>query len=186
MPTFRAHQLTATTVAATVLLAGLLTGCGPGAEPESTPTGDATETSTSTPAPEPTGSETPTPPPGPTLSAADRENIRDAISSGNTAALEGYLSDPVTVILMSSECCWEISAADAVAQLMYVTDAPGPWDWAIPAATIAEWRTNEYYGDLFTGDDITGRAADGTIINFGIVGDRVTTILMGFEEGFTF
>jgi len=71
-------------------------------------------------------------------------------------------------------------------QLSYVTGAPGPWNFSLPSATTDPWHTNTYYGSLFTGDDITGRAADGTIVSFGISGGQVTTILMGFEEGFTY
>lgn len=175
-------------VATAALLAGLLTACvpDPGSDPAPEPTG--TGAATATPTATAGAGETPEPttPPAPTLSADDRANLRDAIASGNTAAVEGYLADPVTVIIMSSECCWDIAPAEAVESLMYVTDAPGPWDWNLPASTIADWRTNQYYGDLFTGDDITGRAADGTVVNFGLTGDRVTTILMGFEEGFTY
>jgi hypothetical protein len=175
------------------LLTLLLSACG-GAAPESdadesaspTPTVVATDAAddeadegTDNPEPEPE------PEPEPGLSAADRQNVRDAITSGNTAAIEGYLSDPVRVIIMASECCWDISRADAVAQLSYVTGAPTPWDFALPAATVDPWRTNIYYGDLFTGDDIVGRAADGTIVSFGIEGGQITRILMGFEEGFS-
>ncbi len=87
---------------------------------------------------------------------------------------------------MSSECCWDITPAEAVANLSYVTGAPGPWNFSLPSATTDPWHTNTYYGYLFTGDDITGRAADGTIVSFGISGGQVTTILMGFEEGFTY
>jgi hypothetical protein len=110
--------------------------------------------------------------------------VRDAIISGNTAAIEPYLSDPVRVIIMSTECCWDISRAEAVAELSYVTGAPGPWNFSLPAATVAPWHTNTYYGYLFTGDDITGRAADGTIVSFGIEGGQITKILMGWDEGF--
>ena len=87
---------------------------------------------------------------------------------------------------MSSECCGPLFPSEAATSLSYVTGAPAPWNWSVPASTLAEWRTNYYYGSLFTGDDITGVAADGTVVSFGIVGDRITTVLMGFEEGFTF
>lgn len=177
------------------LLTLLLAACGGDPTPE--PDGDGPSESAS---PTPTvivtdsadpdddaedGDPEPDPEPEPGLSAADRQNVQEAITSGNTAAIEGYLSDPVTVILMASECCWEISRAEAVAQLSYVTGAPGPWNFNLPAATVDPWRTNPYYGYLFTGDDIVGRAADGTIVSFGIEGDQITKILMGFEEGFS-
>jgi hypothetical protein len=163
------------------LLTLLLAACGtPAPEPDAGESASPTPTVTATPDETPE----PEPEPEPGLSAADRENVQDAISSGNTAAIEGYLSDPVRVIIMSSECCWDISRAEAVAELSYVTGAPGPWNFNLPAATVAPWHTNTYYGYLFTGDDITGRAADGTIVSFGIDGGQITKILMGWDEGF--
>jgi hypothetical protein len=168
-----------------VLLTLLLAACGGGSpvpvsgeSASPTPTVVVTETPAESPEPEPE------PEPEPGLSAADRQNVRDAITSGNTAAIEGYLSDPVRLIIMSSECCWDVTPAEAVAELPYVTGAPGPWNFNLPAATTDPWHTNTYYGYLFTGDDITGRAADGTIVSFGIEGGQITKILMGWDEGF--
>jgi hypothetical protein len=178
-----------------VLLTLLLAACGPGTpDPEAEgPSGSASPTPTATETDEAdddedadADEETPAPESETGLTAADRDNIREAITSGNTAAIEGYLSNPVRVIIMSSECCWDITPAEAVSNLSYVTGAPGPWNFSLPSATTDPWHTNTYYGYLFTGDDITGRAADGTIVSFGISGDQVTTILMGFEEGFTY
>lgn len=172
-------------------LALLLAGCGGGTPPEPDAGESASPSPTATSTGDPTATAEPEPDPDPTyepepgLSAADRENIQDAITSGNTAAIEGYLSDPVNLIIMASECCWDITPAQAVAELGYVTSAPGPWNFALPAATIDGWRTNVYYGSQFTGDDITGRASDGTIVSFGIEGGQITKILMGFEEGFS-
>lgn len=186
---------TAPALLGTILLAALLTACGPGTpiptsdadDPSGSPTETLTPGPDDTDAPDPDESDGPDPEPEPAgLSEDDRSNISDAISSGNTAAIEGYLSNPVRVIIMSTECCFDITPAEAVANLSYVTGAPGPWNFALPSSTTAPWHTNTYYGYLFTGDDITGRAADGTVVSFGIVGDQVTTILMGFEEGFTY
>jgi len=191
MPALRA-------VPVAVLLTLLLAACGPGTpDPESSdPTGSASPTPTATETDDADadegdddgsdddGSDDPEPETG--LTAADRANLRDAITSGNTAAIEAYLSNPVRVIIMSSECCFDITPAEAVNELSYVTGAPGPWNFSLPSATTDPWHTNTYYGYLFTGDDITGLAADGTVVSFGISGGQVTTILMGFEEGFTY
>ena len=187
-----------------VLLTLLLAACGPGTpDPDaSDPSGSASPTPTETETDDADDAadddsdadeeadgddeETDAPEPETGLTASDRENIREAITSGNTAAIEGYLSNPVRVIIMSSECCWDITPAEAVSNLSYVTGAPGPWNFSLPSTTTAPWHTNTYYGYLFTGDDITGRASDGTIVSFGISGGQVTTILRGFEEGFTY
>lgn len=184
-----------------VLITLLLAACGPG-----TPDPDSSDPSgSSSPAPTVTATEEADddaddeaddeeaddeeadgPEPETSLTASDRANIRDAVTSGNVVAVEGYLSNPVRLIIMSSECCWDITPEQAVAELTYISGAPGPWNFSLPSTTTDPWHTNEYYGYLFTGDDITGRAADGTVVSFGISGGQVTTILMGFEEGFTY
>ena len=190
MPTLRIIPVAA-------LLTLLLAACGPGTpDPEAgDPSGSSTPTPTETETDaaddeeaddEAESDEADAPEPETGLTASDRANIQDAITSGNTAPIEGYLSNPVRVIIMSSECCWDVTPAEAVSDLSYITGAPGPWNFSLPSATTDPWHTNEYYGYLFTGDDITGRASDGTIVSFGISGGQVTTILMGFEEGFTY
>lgn len=169
----------AVAVMAGAMLAGCVTGPGPAVSP--TPTSPASDS----PSPGPAATSTPSTAPTPALDEDDRANIRDAITSGNTAALEGYFSDPVRVIFMASECCFDVTPAAAVEAMGQLSTATPPWDFALAEETLEFWRSNQYYGYLFTGDDISGRAADGTVVNVGIVGDRITTVLIGFEEGFT-
>lgn len=179
---------TAPALLSALALVALLTACGPGSSTpdpgprEPTPTAAPVESAT--PSAEPEESEEPAPAPAAGLTAADRAALETAITSGNPAAVEGYLSNPVRVIIMSTECCFDITPAQAVSELSYVTGAPGPWNFALPASTTDPWHSNAYYGYLFTGDDVTGRAADGTIVSFGISGGQVTTILMGWDGGF--
>lgn len=167
-------------LATAALATALLTGCDPGSDVPA-PSDPATPAASSTPETTDPIEPEPSEAPDPALGAADRENLADAIRSGNTAAVEGYFSDPVRVIIMASECCFDISPAEAVNQLSYVTGAAAPWDFDLPATTLDTWRTG-WYSEQFTGDEVAGLAADGTLIVFGITGDRVTHVLMGFEE----
>lgn len=158
-----------------------LAACAPGGSPPPSPS--ASESESPSPSPTPTESESPEPDPDESgLDASDRANLRDAVTSGNTAAIEGYLSNPVNYILAASECCGLISPADAVANLSYLSGATPPWDFALPEMTINEWRASLYYGYLFPFDLVVGRSADGMIVAFGIVGDEVTTVFVGYED----
>jgi hypothetical protein len=162
-----------------IVAAALLAGCTP---TEPTPTPSSTDPATSTATPEPSATETAEPTTG--LTSDDRDNIVAAITSDNTAALEGYFSDSVFVVLMASECCGASTPAETVGHLAYVADAPDPWDFALPAATIDTWRTG-WYADQFTPEVIAGRAADGTAIVFGIGGaggDEIVSVLMGHDS----
>ena len=162
-------------------LVAALAACTPGDSVTPDPSESASESPT--PSPTPTESESPEPDPDESgLSASDRENLIAAVETGNTAAIEGYLSSPVNYILAASECCGLISPADAVANLSYLSGATPPWDFNLPAATVDSWRASIYYGYLFPFDLVVGRSADGMIVSFGIVGDEVTTIFVGYED----
>ncbi|HTL39913.1 MAG TPA: hypothetical protein VL294_00400 [Pseudolysinimonas sp.] len=87
------------TIPVLVLAAVLLTGCAPG-------TPGATGSGSPSAAPSATTSASPSV--GPTESpdgipAALRETVVDAMNSGNTAAIEGYLAPSVFIIYAASE-----------------------------------------------------------------------------------
>lgn len=72
-----------------------------------------------------------------------KENIRDAITSKNTAALEGYMTDTVSVILEATECCGSLSKTEAVGQLDYLKDATSPWNFDQTNDTIKKLKAQE-------------------------------------------
>ena len=97
-----ASRPTALLVLPALTLAGaLLAGCAPGTPTPATPDPDAS-TSSSTPTPEPTETEDATDDAA-AADAAMRANIIDAVSSGNTAALDGYFAPTVHVTYAASE-----------------------------------------------------------------------------------
>jgi hypothetical protein len=116
-----------------------------------------------------------TPPPA-EISASLRENIEASINTMNTAALEGYMTDPVTVILAASECCGSRTPAQAVADLNYLSGATDPWDWNLSAATLAEYK-NGFYGQYFSDMTVVGQSANDYVVSFTINSDnKITTI----------
>jgi hypothetical protein len=74
----------------------------------------------------PTITPTPTPTVEPEVNLS--EQIIAAITSKNTAALKGYMTDTVQVRLEASSCCGPITKEEAISQLSYLDPAVG-WNF---------------------------------------------------------
>lgn len=98
-------------------------------------------------------------------SASDLENIEDSISSGNTAALEGYMASKVNVIMAASECCGSRTPSQAISDLNYIEAGTDPWDFSLPAATIAAYQAG-YYSSYFPADALVGKSANDYVVSF--------------------
>lgn len=98
-------------------------------------------------------------------SGATLENIEAAISSGNTAALEGYMASSVNVILAASEAYGAQSPAQAINDLEYLNDATNPWDFNLPVATLAQYQSGGY-SQYFPTSAHVGKSANGYVISF--------------------
>ncbi|QEO10497.1 hypothetical protein [Protaetiibacter larvae] len=120
------------------------------------------------------------------LTDDDITNIEEAISSGNTAAIEGYLADPTRVLIAASEADDLFSPVDAVLSLDYVQPGLGTWDFALPPDTVDRYRTSQYYGEFFPDDVIVGRSDDNAIVAFSPEGGTIDTIFMSANEEFLF
>lgn len=171
----------ATSVAGALLVAVLVSGCStPAAEPSADPgTSPTTVDPSPTISPSPTASE-----PGvdPDALAAVRESLAASISSGNTAALEGYLTDPVTVTLAATEFQESMTPAEAVPAVDYVIDLTATWNFALPAATLDLYRAGSY-SQHFPDDALVGLSSAGAVIAFTMVGLESTAIFMCIDEG---
>lgn len=98
-------------------------------------------------------------------SAAELENIEASITSGNTAALEGYMAASVNVILAASEAYGPQTPAQAVSDVDYVSDGSDPWNFALPAATLAQYQTGDYK-QYFPVSALVGKSANGYVVSF--------------------
>lgn len=98
-------------------------------------------------------------------SADTLENIKASITSGNTAALEGYMAASVNVILAASEAYGPQTPTQAITDLQYLDNATDPWDFALPAATLASYKAGGYSA-YFTDDALVGQSADKYLISF--------------------
>lgn len=154
---------------------------------------------TSPGSPDPEGSTPPAASPSPAAESVDepeeppvdaaavlRENLSTAVSTGNTDALEVAFTDPVRVVIASSEADSQVSALDAVLALDYVQPGVGTWEWDLDEATLDGYRASEYYSDFFPPDVIVGRSSEGPVVAFSPAGERVDVILMAISEDLLF
>lgn len=160
------------------LTVGLLAGCTPDAPTPPTPTPDAS--SSTTPVPEPTETAA-----GDAVDPAMRANIVDAISSGNTAALEGYFAPSVHVTYAASE--YEGDVTDhllLINDLSDVTSLTAVWDFALPDSQIATYRNSAggSYTEDFPAGAIVGRSSDDKVISLVVSGGLITRILISNAE----
>jgi hypothetical protein len=160
---------------AVILIAFTVTGCGP-TTPSATPSPSATVVETPLVTPSPVVTVEPEPA---SLSDDDYQNIAESISSGNTAALEGYLADSVSVTLAASECCGDLSPTDTISTLNYVSSATGPWTFPVSDATLASYRAG-FYSDSFPEGVFVGMSSDSDpyVVAFAIEGNKITAILI--------
>jgi hypothetical protein len=164
--------------AATVALT--LVGCAPDAAsaPPTTPGGSGTPSI-------PSDDESPDATPTATESSSGggmSDDLADAMSSGNTAAIESYLTEPTRVVIAASEADMQYSAVDAVLSLDYVQPGVGTWDFDLASDVVDAYEANPSYGDFFPGDAIVGRSDTGAVVSFVPNGDRIGTIFMSIDE----
>lgn len=116
-----------------------------------------------------------------TISDELQANIRDAIASGNTAALEGRMTNPISVVLAASDGIGPRTPAQAVADLAYLESGTDPWDFNLPAATLDAYRTN--YGTYIGASALAGRSANKLVVVFTFDDcAKIKTILMSASE----
>ena len=145
--------------------------------PDTAPTPTDSTSTNSNAAPSPSA----TPAPDPTMSANDRQNVAESISSGNTAALEGYLANPVDVLICASGGIASRTPGQAVGDLAYLNGSSGVWDFALNAPTIASYQASSY-AQYFPDRAIVGRTSDNWVITLVSVGAKIGTILMCSAE----
>lgn len=169
------------TISASVALAiGLLAGCStPVAEPTDTPVASPSAAEP-TPSVAPSTAE-PTPSVDPAEVAAARENLAASISSGNTAALASWVTDPIRVTIAASEFSELLSPFEAAAQADYVVDLAATWDFALPDATIDHYRAGDYSG-YFPDDVLVGRSSTGAVVAFAMTGARASAMFLCIDE----
>lgn len=99
-------------------------------------------------------------------SAATVQSVKDSITSGNTAALEGYMAAKVTVTIAASESAGVRTPAQAVSDVTsYIKSATSPWNFALPVETLTAFGSGSY-GVYFPNGAVVGKAANKYVISF--------------------
>jgi hypothetical protein len=167
------------------LSVALLAGCTPGT-PDDSITDSPSPTFTATPVPDPV--ETAVPDDG---DEELRANIADAMNSGNTAALEGYLADTVHITYAASENEGDVSDHSLVIDNLTRATGPGvTWDFDLPASLIDDYRNNPgsggSYVDDFPDGAIVGKSSEDYVLSFAVEDGTITRILFGDEYSLIF
>ncbi len=109
-------------------------------------------------------------------------SIRGAIDTNNHAALEGYMNNPVTIILAASEGLGEVSPVEAVEAMAYLAGGEGPWDFALSADEITQYQSGDY-SEYFTQSSYVGRSVNNYVVVFDFADGAIASVFMTNDAG---
>lgn len=114
-------------------------------------------------------------------SAAAIGNIEASITSGNTAALEGYMASSVNVIIAASEGLGMKTPTEAVSGISdFITSDPTSWDYDfdLSAALVGSYGKG-FYGQYFPDNAIAGKASNQKVISFSFdCNGKISTVFL--------
>ena len=151
-----------------------------------------------TPSPTLTASTPPVPDPLETAVGVDdavpaelKANVVDAMNSGNTAAIDGYLAPSVYIVYAASENAGNVTDhALIVSNLSNATADGVTWDFDLPASLIENYRNNPGAGGSYTAyfpeNALVGKSSADYVLSFTVEGGLITTILFGDEYSLIF
>lgn len=106
------------------------------------------------------------------------ENITASITSKNTAALEGYLANPVSVIIAASEGMGNRTPTQAISDISSFISDTGSWDFNLPQSTIDAYRAG-FYTRYFPENSVIGKSNNEKVISFSFNCDAsISTVFL--------
>ncbi len=113
-----------------------------------------------------------------TTNATTIKNVEAALTSGNYAALEQYMANPVKVVIAASGGVSNKTPAEAVASMSYVDAGTDPWTTSIVAATLTTWRSGPYK-QYFATTAVVAKSANNYVVSVGFnSAGKIDTIFM--------
>lgn len=113
------------------------------------------------------------------------ENIKASITSGNTAALEGYMASSVNVILAATEAYGAQTPSQAIADVSsFISEDINSWDFDfdLPAITLNSYNQG-LYGEYFPSTALVGKASNDKVVSFSFDCDgKIDTIFMANSD----
>lgn len=117
--------------------------------------------------------------------AAVISNIEASITSGNTAALEGYMASSVNVIFAASDGLSARTPAQAVSDVTgFISSNASSWDYDFsqPASILSSYGKGSY-GKYFPGSAVVGKATNKQVISFSFdCNAKISTVFMASSE----
>lgn len=120
-------------------------------------------------------------PVSPSISVID--SIKASITSGNTAALEGYMATSVQVILAGTKSYGAQDTNLAVFDITnFISGATSPWDFLLPVSVLNLY-TQGSYKQYFPDIDVIGRSVDKKVISFSFdCNAKINAVLLAPDE----
>ena len=114
-------------------------------------------------------------------SAAAIGNIEASITSGNTAALEGYMASNVNVIIAASEGLGMKTPTEAVSGIStFITNDPSSWDYdfGLSASLVGSYGKG-FYGQYFPDNAVAAKASNQKVISFSFdCNGKISTVFL--------
>jgi cytoskeletal protein RodZ len=111
-----------------------------------------------------------------------KQNIKEALDTKNTAVFATYTANPVKFVVAASEKSDDETPDEAAVSLEYTHSATGPWDFSLPASTIASFDAG-FYTSYFDTNTYVGRSASGMIAAFDFNCDgKISQIFVAANE----
>lgn len=111
--------------------------------------------------------------------AATIDNIKASITSGNTAALEGYMAASVNVVLASSGGVVAGTPTQSVGSITdFITGATAPWNFALSSSVLGKYSAGGF-SKYFPSIAVVGQSANGKVISFNFdCNGKINSVLL--------
>ena len=119
-------------------------------------------------------------------SATTISNIEASITSGNTAALEGYMATSVNVVYVGAMGSGAQTPTQAVTSISsFISSDTSSWDYnfSLSASTLSSYVKSANYGKYFPSTAVVGKAANSQVISFSFdCNGKINTVLLATNE----